>query len=164
MSGGAYAQTAVSYVQPVAMQTEPVYLLNSTTIINGVFADFTAADIQEVEVYKPSLRQDTTVRLPWQATMGVGVLSIRSARQVRSRSLAQLGRRLNLRKPLVFAINGHPLAPDATAALRIAPAAIAQLHITEPTPGQPATQVDIWLRPLPKTDPSTHPPGTIFIR
>ncbi|WP_044001210.1 hypothetical protein [Hymenobacter swuensis] len=157
----AYAQEQVSYVRSATEQAEPIYLLNSTIIINGLFADFSPNDIQGIEVYKPSMRTDDSTLLPWQVSLGTGVLIINSKRRVAAESLSQLARRMKISGPLQFAINGHWLSSEATSNLRITPAAIAQLHIILPTAIQSATVVDIWLKRMPKKD---HPPGSIFIR
>lgn len=159
MANAAYAQQPQSYTQP---QAEPVYLLNSTTIINGALADFAPSDIQGIEVYKLSMRTNDSIPLPWQTSIGTaGVLIIKSTRRVPAKSLSQLGRRLKLSGPLQFAIDGHWLNAEATSKLHITPAAIAQLHIILPADSQSATVVDIWLKRMPKKE---HPPGSIFIR
>ncbi|RSK42478.1 hypothetical protein [Hymenobacter perfusus] len=159
MANVAYAQQPQSYIRPEA---DPIYLLNSTTIINGLVADFVPSDIQGIEVYKLSMRTNDNTPLPWQASVGTtGVLIINSTRRVPTESLPQLGRRLKLPGPLQFAIDGHWLSAEATSKLRITPVAIAQLHIIHPTDTQSATVVDIWLKRMPKKE---HPPGSIFIR
>ncbi|WP_426490661.1 hypothetical protein [Hymenobacter sp. 102] len=140
---------------------EPIYLLNSTTVVNGVVADFDPADIQQILVYKPSLRTATDSVPPWQTTMGTGVIMLKSKRRIPSEPLRAFGQRLNLTEPLHFALNGHRLSTEAAAKLRIASAAVAQLHVSYPTADQPVTIVDIWLKQMPRKD---HPPGTILIR
>jgi hypothetical protein len=159
MTDIACAQQIQSYIRPEA---EPIYLLNSTTIINGLFADFVPSDIKAIEVYKLSMRSNDSTSLPWQVGVGTaGVLIVNSTRRVPAESLTQLGRRLKLSGPLQFAIDGHWLNAEATNKLRITPAAIAQLHIILPTETQSITVVDIWLKHMPKKE---HPPGSIFIR
>ena len=162
-----HAQETTSYSRPQVPIPDPVYVLNSTIIINGVIADFTAQEAKEVQkvvVYKGVDTPDSQDIAPQLKNLGVGVLDITSSKRVRSRSFAQLGRQLGLRGPLAFALNGHPLDAQAVAVLRIAPAAIGQLHIVQPTPELPETRVDVWLVDPPKTDYSKYPPGTIFIR
>lgn len=158
------AQETTSYNRPQVPIPEPVYVLNSTIIINGVFADFTKQEIQKIVVYKNGNMPDSQDIAPQLKNLGVDVLDITSSKRVRSKSFTQLGRQLGLHGPLSFALNGHPLDGQAVALLRIAPAAIGQLHIVQATPELPETRVDIWLVVPPKTDYSKYPPGTIFIR
>ncbi|WP_088844836.1 hypothetical protein [Hymenobacter gelipurpurascens] len=142
--------------------------MNSTVIINGLLPKFTKKETQEIKqvmVYKgldslgPQAANTQLLHLS-----PTGVIDITSAKRVRSKSFAQVGRQLGLRAPLQFAINGHLLDQQAVATLRIAPEAIGQLHVLLPTPEQPITRVDIWLVLPSKTDPSKHAPGTIFVR
>lgn len=165
---GSYAQETTSYSRPQVPIPDPIYVLNSTIIINGVIADFTAQDTKEIKkimVYKgadtPSAQY---IAAPHLKNLGVGVLDITSSKQVPSQSFAELGRQLGLHGPLVFALNGHTLDAQAVTALRIAPAAIGQLHIVQPTAELPETRIDIWLVAPPKTDYSKYPPGTVFVR
>jgi len=157
------AQETTSYSRPQVQFPDPVYVLNSTVIINGVFAKLEPQEIKKVMVYRPGT-PDTQAAAPHLNNLGVAVIDIISPKHVRSQSFSQLGRQLGLKGPLTFALNGHSLDPQAVAALRIAPAAIGQIHILRPTTEQPETRVDIWLVPPPKPDPSKYPPGTIFIR
>ncbi|WP_310394802.1 hypothetical protein [Hymenobacter sp.] len=142
-------------------------MLNSTIIINGVLADFTAQDTREIKkivVYKGAYTLGAQKIAPQLKNLGVDVLDITSSKRIRSKSFVQLGHQLGLRGPLTFALNGHPLEAQAVAVLRIAPAAIGQIHILRPTPELPETRVDIWLASSPKPDYSKYHPGTIFIR
>jgi len=142
-------------------------VLNSTIIINGIIADFKLQDTREIKkviVYKGANTPDIPDVAPQLKHLGVSVIDIISAKRVRSLSFAQLGRQLGLRGPLTFALNGHTLDAQAVAVLRIAPAAIEQVHIVRPTPELPQNRVDIWLVLPPKTDNRKDPPGTIFVR
>lgn len=162
------AQETASYTRPQASLPDPVYVLNSTVIINGLLADFTNKETQEIKkvmVYKGLSSPGAQEAAPQLLHLSPsGVIDITSAKRVRSKSFAQVGRQLGLRGPLRFAINGHLLDQQAVAALRIAPAAIGQLHILLPTAELPETRVDIWLILPAKKDPSRHAPGTIFLR
>ncbi|MCB2410864.1 hypothetical protein [Hymenobacter lucidus] len=162
------AQETTFYSRPQAPTSDPIFVLNSTVIINGIVADFTAEDNQAITkmmVYKgPSSPGAQEIPSHLQNISPVGVIDITSPKRVRSQSFPQLGRQLGLRGPLRFAINGYPLNQTAVAALRIAPGAIGQIHIVRPTAEQPETRVDIWLVPPPKPDYSKYPPGTIFLR
>ncbi len=160
-----HAQETTSYNRPQTPIPDPVYVLNSTIIINGVLADFTAKETKEIKkirVYKGMDTPDAQDIPPQLKHLGAGVLDITSSKRVRSRSFAQLGRRLGLRGPLTFALNGHPLDAQAVDVLRIAPAAIGQLHIVRPTPEVSTTRVDIWLVLPPKTDHSQYPQAPFF--
>ncbi|RSK48316.1 hypothetical protein [Hymenobacter rigui] len=160
-----WGMSQVGYAQQPVPSThdggEPIFLLNSTTIINGLVADFNPADIQQVLVYQPSLRSATDSLPSWQATLGTGVIVIESKRQIPAETFLAIGQRLQPAGPLQFALNGHWLSAEATARLRVASGAIAQLYVTYPTASQPATLVDVRLKQMPKKE---HPPGSIFIR
>lgn len=157
-----------SYTRPQVPFPDPVYVLNSTVIINGLLPEFTQDEtkkIKKVMVYKGLNSPPTQETVPYLLHLSpTGVIDITSSKRVRSKSFAQVGRQLGLRAPLQFALNGHPLDPQTVATLRIAPEAIGQLHILLPAPEQPITRVDIWLVLPSKTDPSKHAPGTIFVR
>ena len=162
------AQQTTSYSRPPATIPDPVYVLNSTIIINGMLADFTDEDarqIKQIMIYKGLNSPEAQAAAPQLSNLSpAGVVDIISSKRVRSQSFSQLGRQLGVHGPLVFALNGHLLDQSTVATLRIVPAAIGQIHIVRPTPEQPATRVDIWLVLPPKTDSSRYPPGTIFIR
>lgn len=159
------AQETTFYSRPQVPIPDPVYVLNSTIIINGVLQDINPQEIKGIMVYKGPTSPGAETVAPQLRNLGTaGVLDITSGKRVKSQSFAQIGRRLRLRGPLTFALNGHPLDAQAVAALRVAPAAIGQLHILRPTPEAPVTRVDIWPVPPPKPDTSNYPPGTIFLR
>lgn len=165
---GSYAQETTSYSRPQVPLSDPLIVLNSTTIINGVIGAFTTQDTKEITkvmvyngTYTPVYQYITA---PYLRNLGVGVIDIISSKRVPSQSFPELGRQLGLHGPLAFALNGHTLDAQAVAALRIAPAAIGQLHIVQPTAELPETRVDIWLVAPPKTDYSRYPPGTVFVR
>ncbi|TGD80645.1 hypothetical protein [Hymenobacter wooponensis] len=140
-------------------------MLNSTIIINGLLQELNPQEITSVEVYKGPGSPEAPTAAPHLKNLSpAGALNITSSKRVRSRSFAQVGRRLGLRGPLIFALNGHTLTSQDAAALRIAPSAIGQVHILRPTPEAPETRVDIWLTLSPKSESSHHPPGSIFIR
>ncbi|RFP64376.1 hypothetical protein D0N36_14400 [Hymenobacter lapidiphilus] len=160
-----HAQETTTYSRPQGPIGDPVFVLNSTVIINGIIADYAGTDIQKVWVYKRADTLDAHNIPPHlRSISAAGVIDITSPKRVASRSFPQLGRQLGLRGPAVFALNGHPLDPPAVATLRIAPAAIGQIHLVRPTTDAPHTRVDIWLVLPPKPDTSKYPPGTIFLR
>ncbi|MBC6991792.1 hypothetical protein [Hymenobacter sp. BT491] len=139
-------------------------MLNSTVIINGVLSDFDPQEIKKVTVYKGSDAPAAQEAAPQLQNLGIGVIDITSSKHVRSKSFRQLGRQLGLHGPLAFALNGHVLDQQTAAVLRIAPAAVGQVHIVRSSPEMPKTRVDIWLVLPPKTDYRKYPPGTIFLR
>lgn len=166
-----HAQTPFSSSLPPAPQSDLVFLLNSTIIVNGLLAEIAEKDkraAKKVRVYKSvdSVINTTTPDLSayLQRLSSSGLIDISLAKRVRSQSIHRLGRQLGLRGPLVFALNSYPLDPQTVAAVRIAPAAIGQIHIIQPSLQARETRVDIWLVPPAKPDPSRYPPGTIFIR
>jgi hypothetical protein len=161
-----HAQVTTTYSRPPGPMVDPVFVLNSRVIVNGVIAEYTGKDIRAVMVYKRGA--DSLYQAPFPAQLrsisAAGVIDIASAKRVRSRSFPQLGRQLGVWGPVVFALNGHPLDPPAVAALRVAPAAIGQIHLVRPTVDAPRTRIDVWLVLPPKPDTSKYPPGTIFLR
>ena len=161
----AQAQVTTTYSRPQGPIGDPVFVLNSTVVVNGVIADYAGNDIKKVWVYKRADTLDTPKIPPHlRSISAAGIIDIASPKHVASRSFPQLGRQLGLRGPVAFALNGHPLDPPAVAALRIAPAAIGQIHLMRPTADAPHTRVDVWLVLPPKPDTSKYPPGTIFLR
>ncbi|QNH63076.1 hypothetical protein [Hymenobacter sediminicola] len=162
-----YAQETTTYSRPQGPIGDPIVVLNSTIIINGVLAEFTPKETSEIKsmtVYKGPDTQSSQDIAPHLKNIRGGLIDITADKRVRSQSFPQLGRQLGLKGPLTFALNGQPLDPQAVAALRIAPAAIGQIHLVQPTADAPQTRVDIWLVPPPKPDTSKYPPGTIFLR
>ncbi|MBT2558271.1 hypothetical protein J7E24_10790 [Hymenobacter sp. ISL-91] len=158
--GGAHtalAQQTSAYVRPPAVLTEPIVVLNSNIIISGILHEVNSNDIKAVKVYKGN-KADYPAQL---RNLGVAVVDVQSSERIKSQSFAELGKQLGINGPVLFALNGHPLDAPTVAGLRIAPAAIGQLHIVRPTAGQPATLVDVWLAQSPKPE---HAPGTIMIR
>ncbi|WP_147320733.1 hypothetical protein [Hymenobacter lapidiphilus] len=152
-----FAQQITAYAQSSIALSEPLFVLNSNVIINGMLHEIEPNDIKEMMVYKGD-KADYPAQL---RNLGVGIVDIKLAKRVKSQSFADLGKQLGISGPLLFALNGHPLDAPSVAGLRIAPAAIGQLHIIRPTAGQPATLVDVWLAQSPKVESA---PGSIMIR
>lgn len=157
---GSQAQETVSYSRPQVQIPDPLYVLNSRIIINGLLEKFNPKDIKHIMIYKG---HDEPPQLQHLGSAGIVDISFSRhvSRNVRSKSFRQIGRQLGLRGPVIFALNGHTVEPAAVAGLRIAPEAIGQLHILPATPETPETRVDIWMV-LPKE--RVYPPGTILIR
>ncbi|NVO84082.1 hypothetical protein [Hymenobacter terrestris] len=158
--GNAYttlAQQTTAYTLPSVVQAQAVFVLNSTIIVNGMLNKLPPNDIKAVMVYKGN-KAEYPVQL---RNLGAGIIDIKLAKRIKSQSFAKLGKQLGINGPVLFALNGHPLDAPTVAGLRIAPAAIGQLHIVRPTAGQTATLVDVWLAQSPKTESA---PGTIMIR
>ena len=151
-------QAIVSYSRPQAQIPDPLFVLNSS-IINGLLSDFKPNSIKNIRIYK-----EASDAPPYLKNLGpASVIDISYHKHINSKSFAQIGRRLGLRGPLTFAVNGYAIAPAALTGLRVAPAAIAQIHITQPTPESPETRVDIWTVSE-KPDDSKNQPGSIMIR
>lgn len=154
-----YGQITTSYERPKVQIPDPLCVINSTVIINGLIANFNPKDIESIELYKGKGEPPQL-----QSLGSAGIIDIKCSKRIKSESFAQVGRRLGLRGQLQFAINGYTISPAALTVLRIAPEAIGQIHITQPTPDSPAARVDIWLVLDKKPDTSKNPPGTIMIR
>ncbi|TGE04120.1 hypothetical protein [Hymenobacter fodinae] len=160
-----HAQETASYSRPQVQISEPVYVLNSSIIINGLLQNINPQHIKSIEVYKDPGNSEAQAGASHLKNLSrFGVINITYPKRVRSRTFAQVGRRLGLRGPLIFALNGHTLSTEDAAALRIAPVAIGQLHIQKPTPEAPETRVDIWLTLPPNSSHSPRSPGTILLR
>ena len=127
-----YGQETAAYNRPVVPLPEPLYLVNSTIIVNGTFATIDPNAIESVEIYKG---QDGPPNL--QNLDFTGIVAVEYKKKIKSQPLAKLAKKLGASGPLVFALNGHPLPPESARILRIVPAGIAQYHLTLPTPATP---------------------------
>ncbi|UOQ65729.1 hypothetical protein [Hymenobacter volaticus] len=137
---------------------QPIYILDSSVII-GDLSDFKPSDIETLAVYK-----DKSPDVPSQWTSltvnGIIALTMKSKVKLKSWSFKQIGRRVGIKGPISYSVNGLPVTG---ADLRIATNAIGEIKITRATPTAPGTQVDITISTA-QPSKSTYPPGTIMIR
>ena len=129
---------------------EPLYLVNSKIIVNGILGGIYPQDIKSVMVYKGD---DTPAS--WRLTPNGGVIDLHLKKSVRmpSRSLASLKRQAHLTGPVRFAVDGRPL-PDAT--LRVATRGIERLEAQSARPDGSPAELNILLT---RSSPINHPPG-----
>ncbi|RPD49528.1 hypothetical protein DNI29_01630 [Hymenobacter sediminis] len=152
-----YGQHPVAGSSPGYAVAEPLYLLNSNSIgSSGFLPQLTPADIANIHIYK---RDTVPPRLAGLAL--TGIVAIDYKKQIHSQSFAQLSRQQGVSGPFQVTIDGRPLSAEQVAALRIMPAAIAQVHVTPATPAVPEAVITIALT---KAKPVEYPPGTILIR
>jgi len=144
--------------KPISTIKEPLYILNSNIIGNGLIANLNPKYFKDIVVYKeqdrPSLLKNLT---------SSGVLAITYDGKINSKSFAEVGLQLGLHGPLSFVINGHKLDANQQATLRIAPEAIGQLNITPATSANSETLVYIQLIEY-KTTSQRNARGTVMIR
>lgn len=162
----ALAQEPFGYEQPVVRFKEPILLLNSTLITHSTgYDDVLTASIVDMQVYKPGAAPKPFTELSLAAPIISVVCKDKAykayAKVTKSESLIEIAKRLRLRGPLRYAVNGYPIPTELATRLRIAQGGIGQLHIVQPTATEPDTRLDIWLAPAPE---KTYPPGTILIR
>ena len=151
-----YGQQITSYSQSVGPFPEPLYLVNSTIIMNGTFTTINPKDIESIRIYKGQDGPPNLKNLDF-----TGIVAVEYKQKIKSQPLAKLAKRLGVSGPLIFALNRHALPPEAARILRIVPAGIAQLHLTLPTAETPATRIDIWT--IPPKEPE-YPRERIMIR
>lgn len=147
------AAATAQAVRPV--WPEPVYLLNSHTILSGLgLGVVKPMDIAKLDIYKGA---DAPAQ--WRSLTEHGVVSITLKAGVKpkfkTKSLPSISRRLALTGPVSFELNGLRLEDNT---LRVAVDGIAGLDVRR---NEAETVVNIRLLP-PK--PIVHPPGTILIR
>jgi hypothetical protein len=146
-----------TYCQP-ASQPDPLYILNSQVVIDNSFLNIKPDDIEKLYVYKGG--PDTPRQ--WRSLAHYGIIDIilkdkRKAR-LETKTLAQIGKWLQLSGPVNYSINEMPVGK---ADLRIATAAIGEMKVTRATPATPTTRVNIQIShhtpPPPAPDPSGKP-------
>ncbi|UOG75196.1 hypothetical protein MTX78_01025 [Hymenobacter tibetensis] len=152
------ASTPPATVTRVAMpQAQPLYLLNSEIIIAPDLSGLQPSGIKAITLYKG---QDAPTA-QWLGLVTHGIVDVEPKQKfkIKSRSLSDVGKTLDVQGPVRYTINAMPVA-DAN--LLIALDAIGEIKITRATPETPTTTVAISIRP-PKPSPPP-PPGTIYIR
>ncbi|MBX0291605.1 hypothetical protein K3G63_14235 [Hymenobacter sp. HSC-4F20] len=157
-SVSSYGQGAASDKQTVSKIAEPLYIINSHIIGNGLVAQLNPADITKVVVYKPGSTPGSVGTLA-----STGILALSYTGWVASRSFAKIGRMHGVRRPFRVVLNGTPLNDEQIATLRIAPQAIGRLQVTPATSETAETTISIQLAEAP-TSSQSRPPGSIMIR
>ena len=105
-------------------KAEPLYLLNSNIIFNGLSSTLNKADVKSIMVYGDKNTPASLVGLSHS-----GIIDVTYAKPVTSRSLIELANQNALSGPVTFTINGNTLNDAQAATLRIAPEAIANITI-----------------------------------
>jgi hypothetical protein len=133
---------------------QPVFLLNSRIIVGGDLAKVNPQDIADIYVYR-----DANVPAKWRSLAANGILTItlkpHTKPELKTKSLAAIGRELRLRGVVTYQLEGSPI-DDLS--LRVATADIASLD-TQPTDNGTVVNIHLVVPP-----PVVHPPGTILIR
>ncbi|GAB3638366.1 hypothetical protein GCM10027422_39560 [Hymenobacter arcticus] len=136
------------------MRPQPVFLVDARIIIGNSLSQLNPQDIADVQVYK-----DRNAPAKWRSLTTNGLIAItlkpRAKPKLKTESLAAIGRKLKLRGPVSYQLEGLPLDDLA---LRVVTADIAGL---DTQPGTSGTLVNIHLVVPP---PAVHPPGTIMLR
>ncbi|MCB2377411.1 hypothetical protein LGH70_07455 [Hymenobacter sp. BT635] len=137
---------------------EPLYIINSTIIANGLVAEIDVQAIKNMVVYKGQSIPDELKNMTT-----TGIIAITYAGRIKSKSFAALGRQYGVRGPRSVVLNGHKLSPEQASTLRLAPEAIGQVLVIPPTADTAETLLTIQLA---VSKPASHqyPPGTIMLR
>jgi hypothetical protein len=146
---------APAFDQPSrTVRPQPVFLINSHVIVGSGLAKVNPQDIADITVYK-----GFEAPAKWRSLTENGILAITLKPHVKpalkTESLAKIGKRLKLRGPITYQLEGLPLE-DLT--LRVATADIARLD-TQQTGISTVVNIHLVVPP-----PVVHPPGTIMIR
>lgn len=155
------AYSTMSYGQkPTSKSLEPLYIINSNVIANGLIPLLNPKDYSKIIVYKDN---DAPERL--KNLSSSGIIDITYEKPINSKSFAQIGLELGLHGPIGFVINGKKLDAAQLASLRIAPEAIGQLQVTPATSTASETVVSISIQTSEsKITSQKNARGTVMIR
>jgi hypothetical protein len=160
-------QSAVLVPPPTKPQQAQPVIPEAVIILNGryltgmnVLGTINPQQIAKIDIYKQGGGPKQ-----WRSLTVPGIVSLtlkaKPRLKVKSKSLAAIKRRLRLRGPVQFELNGAPIQDES---LQIVTEAVAEFDVTHTTSDTAAkTVVNIRLVPY---KPATHnyPPGTIMIR
>jgi len=132
-----YGQTS-NYTSLMSKKSEPLYLLNSTIIANGLFTHLNLKNFKSIIVYKDHNGPSHLSNIS-----SSGIIDIVYTEPISSKSLSEIALQQQLSGPVVFFLNGNKLDNTQVAALRIVPEAIDQLLITHSTSNNLETIVNI---------------------
>lgn len=137
---------------------EPLYIVNSNIIYNGLVSNLGPADIKNVSVYKGN-------KIPkvLDGISDTGVIQIETDKDFKSISFIDLAHQHGMQGPFRVVIDGHTLDAAQTSALRIAPEAIGQVQVAPATATTPEAVLIVQLA-KPKEDSQKTAPGTIMLR
>jgi hypothetical protein len=132
-----------------------LYILNSTIVIDPRFRNIMPNDIEKLTVYK-----DSGVPWQWRSLTAHGILDItlkdKSKARVKTKTLAEIGKWMEISGPVSYSINGMPVRESD---LRIATESIGEVKVTRPTPTAPTTLVDVQIVRYTPTPPAPDPSG-----
>jgi len=144
-------------IRPAPIKPEPLFILNSTTIISAQLSGINPQDIKDLVVYKGA-------DAPWKwrnlTTYGIIDITLKKKHSIelKTRTLAEIGALLKVEGPVGYAVNGMPVAEPT---LRIATDAIGEIKVTRATAAAPTTVINVQIA---RSIPTPQPPGTIRIR
>jgi hypothetical protein len=157
----ALAPPATTPQQARPVIPEPIIILNGRYLAGmSALGAINPQQIDKIEVYRSG-----SGPVQWRSLTVPGILSItlknKPKFKVKVRSLAAIKRRLRLRGPVQFELNGAPIQDES---LQIVTEGVAEFDVTHTTSDTAAkTVVNIRLVPY-KPAPHNYPPGTIMIR
>ncbi|WBA40171.1 hypothetical protein [Hymenobacter canadensis] len=138
---------------------DPIYLLNSSIVINGALEYIVPNDIDRVVIHKTDTAPEALHNL---ASTGIVDIALKkSSKSIKSKTFKQVARQQKVRGPFRVVLNGQLLSAAQATTLRIAPAAIGQVQVTPATADDPVALLSIKLS---REKPIQHPPGAIMIR
>lgn len=156
-----YGQTSLSNTPPITIVPDPLYLVNSTIVVNGALGHIIPNDMDKMMIYRSGTAPELLNSLT--STGIIDMMLKKSSKAIKSKSFKQVARQQKVRGPFRVALNGQLLSAAQATTLRIAPAAIGQVQVTPATVADPAALLSITLAKY-KPVPKQHPPGTIMIR
>lgn len=143
---------------PAAQIPDPVYIINTNIIANGVVLQLDSKKFGEILVYKnynaPSLMKNLA---------SAGIISITYNGQINSKSFLDISKDQGIIGSVIFAINGYQLDATQLSTLRIVPEAIGLMKVTAATSKVSATTISIQLTES-NSNNYKKGAGTIMIR
>ncbi|GAB2783012.1 hypothetical protein GCM10027175_21880 [Hymenobacter latericoloratus] len=137
---------------------EPIFIINSNIISNGIFTQLDPMSMNTMLVYR-----DTTKVPPiFKNLASLGIITVNYTRPIVSKSFAEIGIQQGIHGPFGVIINGRKLSPVQISTLRIVPEAIGRLRILPviPTTSQPIIDIQITeYKPV-----KNNKPGQVYIR
>ncbi len=144
-------------MQPFVPVPEPLYVFNSSVIVGGnSLAGINPRAIQELKIYKGA----TDAPWRWRNLTAHGIVNFTIPAKIKSKTFAQIGRRLKVNGPTNYLVNGL-LVGDIS--LRIATADIAEIQVTQSISTFSGMVVSIRTVVV-KHTPNNDTAGTIMIR
>lgn len=152
------SQLKSSTIESLRNIPPPLFIVNSIIIGGNLWEQIKTDNIKDLSIHRPEDSQGIFKNLS-----SAAIIAVVYNGKLNSISFSELAIQRGLHGPLKFVLDGYPLDAAQLAALRIAPEAIGNLHITPPASEGQVTTVDIQLAKQQATA-RKYSPGTIMIR